>query len=44
MKVEGDILEVGTWEDQYLNKEYRVTIKFKDKPKFHLGKAKLTQD
>jgi hypothetical protein len=41
--MEGEILNIETWWDEYHQESYKLIIEFKKKPLFHLGKVEVKQ-
>ena len=41
--MKGEIIELSELEDEYKQKEYRITIIFKEKPPFKLGEVEVKQ-
>ena len=41
--MKGEIIDIGIYEDEYRNKEFRITIIFREKPKFRLGECEVNQ-
>ena len=41
--MKGEIIDIGIYEDEFRNRLHRVTIEFKDKPKFRLGECEVNQ-
>lgn len=42
--MKGKIIDIGIYEDQYYNRNYRVVVEFKEEPPFKLGEAELKQE
>jgi hypothetical protein len=41
--VHGEIIDIGTFEDEFKNTTYRVVLELKEKPTLRLGEAEVTQ-
>ena len=41
--VHGEIIDIGTYEDEFKNTTYRVILELKEKPTLRLGKVEVIQ-
>ena len=44
MKKKGELVDIGTFEDEYKNRVWRITIQFNEIPKFKLGEVEVNQE
>ena len=42
--MKGEIIDIGIYEDEFRNRTFRITIEYKEKPSFKLGKCELKQE
>ena len=41
--MQGKIIDIATYEDEFHNEEYRITVLFDKKPDLKLGKVEIQQ-
>lgn len=42
--MQGELIDIGTYEDEFHNKFYRITIEFETKPPFKLGGVEVKEN